>query len=471
MNILMKKLQLPFSFILIMFVFFGCTMNNSYNRARTLYKKNNFVAAIEFYDDFLEKNPRGIQSTVAQLERSDSYYQLGLKAYDRENWLLSIRLFYLSNSVIADELMDNCYFKLADQALSEGNSEIAMENYNYISKNLNTSELIPDILINRIHILAENEQHDQILEDYKLLFEEYPERDTVSSVNVIVDDIILSKINGLNENLNRTNYQETLTDFLTLINFPTIHKNTIEKSIAVTYLFISEKLIQEKKYSSVVDNLQYALEYDTSISDVVERKLEETFQFFIIHGNNLSEQLNFEEALEVFDQCLSIYPEFEPAIEARKLVEKRKWNYLESKELLLSAQDQEDQKNYQRALELYERAKYYFQTQEIDEKILTMRNLLKAEKDPKSFAQDLVDKYKNGKIILAVQDLEDQQNERFGENIVRRSGWKVQYSTGEYKYEVRYDIITPEANYYFVWLADLKKGIISPLNKISEGLM
>jgi len=78
---------------------------------------------------------------------------------------------------------------------------------------------------------------------------------------------------------------------------------------------------------------------------------------------------------------------------------------------------------------------------------------------------------KEQNIILAVQDLEDQQNERFGENIVRRSGWKVQYSTGEYKYEVRYDIITPEANYYFVWLADLKKGIISPLNKISEGLM
>ena len=90
-------------------------MNSSYKRANSLYKKQNYVGAINFYDEFLEKEMPGISSIYAQLERSDCYYQLGLKAYEKQNWHLAQKLFFLANSNTADELIDNCYYQMADE--------------------------------------------------------------------------------------------------------------------------------------------------------------------------------------------------------------------------------------------------------------------------------------------------------------------------------------------------------------------
>ena len=59
----------------------------------------------------------------------------------------------------------------------------------------------------------------------------------------------------------------------------------------------------------------------------------------------------------------------------------------------------------------------------------------------------------------------------YGKDMVEISGWRVMYSSGEYKYELRYDILTPKENYYYVWLVDLREKNISPLNKASEKLM
>lgn len=471
MNLPMKIRKSFFSILLTVLFISSCSINNSYKRANNLYKKDNYVSAINFYDDFLKNNPQGMYSTIAELERSDCYYQLGSLAYEKQNWLLANRLFYLANSEIADELMDNCYFQLADNALQEEDIELAFEHYDYILENFPDSELIPDILINRIYIFSEQNRNEQLLADYKMLFTRYPDRDTDESVRDIVDGIILLKINELSGSLDQTNYMQTLTEMLILLDFPTKHKALISRNIANIYLYIAEIRLEEKEYSAVVNNLLKAKELDASLEQIVEGKLLNTFQYFIDHGNELAKQLKFTEALDVFDQCLQIFPDFEPTIEARKKVENTQLNYQKAAELESSASEQELKKNYEAALELYKSAHSHYQTQDVENKIFIMKNLLRAQKDPQAFAISLIENYKKGKIIASISNLENQLIEVYGKNIVRSSGWKIQYSTGEYQYEVRYDILSSDKNYYFVWLVDLKKGIVSPLNKISEELM
>jgi tetratricopeptide (TPR) repeat protein len=467
----MKKLKLLFELIIVLWLLSGCTANNTYKRANSLYKKNNYVAAIQFYDQFLQKESSGIYTTFAHLERSDSYYQLGLKAYERENWLLAQKLLFLANSETADETLDNCYFNLAASELASGNSEKAMEYYDYILKNLNTSEMIPQILIKRIKLNTDDNKEDEILSDYQRLYINYPESDTSSFVTDIVDTIIENKTVSTRAELNKDNYQTVLAELTSLAEFPTVHKPMISRNIAETYLFIADILIEAKEYGKVVTNLQKALEYDPALHTVVEAKLEETFGYFITHGNSLANELRFDEALAVFDQCLDIYPDYSPAQEARQKVEKEKWNYLQALELKEEAEEKEVLKEYQQALKLYEQANYHFKMQELQEKIFTMKNLLRADKEPRVFALDLVQGYKNGRIVSHISKLVNDLKTQYGDNLIVTSEWDVQYSTGNYKYEVRYDILTPEVNYYFVWLADLRKGIISPLNKISEELM
>ena len=110
MNLPMKNSKLLFSLLLI-FVLFGCSRNKMFKLAHEYYLRDKYVIAIEYYDRFIQRTDNGALATVAELERSESYYQLGLKMYSRKQWEMAIRFFYLANSQKADEKMDNCYFE------------------------------------------------------------------------------------------------------------------------------------------------------------------------------------------------------------------------------------------------------------------------------------------------------------------------------------------------------------------------
>ena len=98
--------NLNFLIFVILLFQLGCSINNKYNIAHDLYMDSNYPTAIEHYDSFLILHSQGSLATRAELERSDCYYQLGYKAYEKQNWLLASRLFYLSNSIIADSKLD-----------------------------------------------------------------------------------------------------------------------------------------------------------------------------------------------------------------------------------------------------------------------------------------------------------------------------------------------------------------------------
>jgi hypothetical protein len=99
-----------------------------------------------------------------------------------------------------------------------------------------------------------------------------------------------------------------------------------------------------------------------------------------------------------------------------------------------------------------------------------MGNLIQAEKDPKEFAMKIINSYKNGIIPLGVSIAESSVIAQYGDE-VKNSGWKVYYAIGEYKYEVRFDILSPDENYYYSWRVNLKTREITSLNNISEDVL
>ena len=99
-----------------------------------------------------------------------------------------------------------------------------------------------------------------------------------------------------------------------------------------------------------------------------------------------------------------------------------------------------------------------------------MSNIVKAEKDPKAFAEKIIKEYRKGVIPAGVRAIESSLIAQYGDR-VDSSGWKVYYSIGEFKYEVRFDLLSPEDNFYYAWRVNLKTREITSLNKISEDMM
>ena len=99
-----------------------------------------------------------------------------------------------------------------------------------------------------------------------------------------------------------------------------------------------------------------------------------------------------------------------------------------------------------------------------------MSNLIQAERNPKAFAEKIVKDFKKGIIPAGVNAVESSLVAQYGDQ-VSTSGWKVYYAIGEFKYEVRFDLLSPGENYYYAWRVNLKTRQITSLNKISEDMM
>ena len=105
------------------------------------------------------------------------------------------------------------------------------------------------------------------------------------------------------------------------------------------------------------------------------------------------------------------------------------------------------------------------------DKIATMNNMIEAQKNPAAFAKRVLQEYRNGAIPGRLNAQKAELLKRYKADEIRDSGWKYLMSSGQYKYEARYDLITPVDSYYFVWQINLRDKTIIPLNKLSERLM
>ena len=149
---------------------------------------------------------------------------------------------------------------------------------------------------------------------------------------------------------------------------------------------------------------------------------------------------------------------------------KKKQRYQSALEHEKQAIQYESEKEYPAAYTHYNKSYKLFQTNRVKEKIYIMGNLIQAEKDPKGFAEKIIKEYKKGIIPAGVSAIESSLIAQYNDQ-VNTSGWKVYYALGEHKYEVRFDLLSPEKNYYYAWRVNLKTREITSLNSISEDVM
>ena len=459
---------LSYTFIIVCI---SCSLSSSYHLAREQYLKKNYVAAIQQYDYYIKRSKGGAELSIAELERSECYYQLGLKTFSSENWTLAMKLFYLSNSQYADEKMDNCYFELAQIALVNNNINEAMQHYNYIVSNLPTSELLPEVLFNRIRINIELKNYDSAFTDYDMIFMNYKDSEYLTEIQPVMDDILIYRIDKAIASKNLGDYDTALEKLFKLTQYPTKHIDEINKEIADVYLLIAEKAMTEKNYQKAKENFLEVEKYNPQKKELAEQGVQKICNSCLSVGHELIKEQKFNEAINIYREFLEFKIDCESVIAALEDAKFLRQNYIKAKEFESIALISEEKKNFKKALKLYQQSYAFFEKSEVRERIQIMQNLIKAEEDPKGFAKSIIINYKNGKIVDLLNKLKNDLILVYSKDMVEISGWRVLYYSGEYKYELRYDILTPKENYYYVWLVDLREKDISPLNKASEKLM
>jgi hypothetical protein len=100
-----------------------------------------------------------------------------------------------------------------------------------------------------------------------------------------------------------------------------------------------------------------------------------------------------------------------------------------------------------------------------------MQNLIEAERNPAAFAERIINEYRSGLLVRRVAAKRAEVLQTYKANEIRDSGWKMLLSTGQYKYEARYDLLTPTDTYLYVWQINLRDRSVIPLNRLSEELM
>jgi len=458
--------------MLVLFIFVSafCGTNTKFNIAHQLYMKSNYVMAITHFDQFLTITQDGALATQAELERSDCYYQLGYKALSKENWLLASRLFFLSNSDMADSELDDCYFHLAKKQLLENSPSAALEYYEKITSFLKDSEYIPEILFNRIKIYLDMNNKLAAFDDYHFLWEHHPENSYTKEIQPFIDNLMPSYIQEALNFRDSKDYDVTINMLTKLGLYPSGYQDEIFEYICDIYQAMADNSLAQKDYAQVRKNLDLALLHDYSKNEAIAGKTRDICSQIIKEGNKLVTSFQFDEAIEIFEQCYILIPDYTTCTNIIDDTNNRKQDYHSALEYEEQANQLEKKKEYSSAKTYYSKSYNLFKTDRVKEKIYLMNNLIRAGKNPKSFAESIIKEYKHGVIPARIQAMEKELIDKYKDR-VESSGWKVHYAIGDHKFEVRYDLLSPEENYYFAWHVNLKNRKITSLNKLSEQVL
>lgn len=461
--------------ILVVLILFAvvsghCWVNNKFNIAHQLYMKSNYVMAIKHFDSFLNSAQNGALSTQAELERSDCYYQLGYKAYKKESWLLASRFFFLSNSKIADTKLDDCYFRLAQKQLMQNVPTSTLEYFEKITSYMKDSEHIPEILFNRIKIYIEMGNNLSAFNDYNFLWENHPDDHFTKDIQPFIDNLMPLFIDEALTFRDSMEYDIAVDILSKLSRYPSKLQDDIFVHISDLYLLKADEALLKKEYGLVKEYLKLVIDNDEIKQNIVNEKIKNICSQIIQEGDELVSSFQFDEAIETYKKCFIIVQEYSICTNIINETNEKQKKYQSALKHEKQAIEYEAEEEYASAYTHYNKSYKLFRTDRVREKIYLMGNLLQAEKDPKAFAKKIINEYKNGIIPAGVSAIESSLIDQYG-NQVDTSGWKAYYAIGEYKYEVRYDLLSPDKNYYYAWRVNLRTREITSLNKISENVM
>ncbi|HPN40247.1 MAG TPA: hypothetical protein PKX36_01840 [Candidatus Cloacimonadota bacterium] len=445
---------------------------NRLRSAEEHFGQKRYAAAIQESDEFIPKANNGALRTRAELVRSNSYYQLGLIAVQRNSIDLAIRFFKLSNSSQADFELAKIYKSRLLEAATVGDFETQLLYLNSILREIPTSDLVPEMINRRIVIyLDQIGDTDAAWQDYMNLFDTYPGNSYEVAARKSMERIVPNKVAYGRRLADAGYFNEALAVYFELAKYPIIETDEINQLIGATYRGHAEQYLDQENYLEADRFLRIALQYIPEQRPQIEERLRQIVGLFIQKGDNYLAQRDFESALAHYQRVFEIIPDYAPARQAIERLRTTQENIAKAAQLFRQAELAEASGKVGDALKLYQQANSLDGTPETRNRIAIMQNTIEADRNPQAFARKIVNEYRNGLLNNRINQQIKQLLGRYKKSEIRDSGWKFLLSTGQYKYEARYDLMTPQETFLYVWQVSLKDRKIIPLNKISEDLL
>lgn len=426
--------------------------------------------AINLYDQYLKTAQNGALVTSAELERSECYFQLGMQAYNKENWLLANRLFYLANSSKADSYEDNSRFNIAKTAFTHADTVAVLAEYDYILTHLQDSELVPEILYNRIAVYLAQDHKDLAFTDFTRLWQEFNDNPFTAKARPLIDTMIPYYITIAEQMLDAGEYQSVLDQLFMLQSYTLNHEVEIRHLLSDTYEAIAQEALDGGDMLVARRSFRQAIEFNPTKEQRINQQIDDICIGYITQGDTHASLYEVDDAIALYKRCYELIPDYPQATAAILQAEQLRKDIEDAMVLSAEAARLEDDKNYAKALKQYQASYRLIPLEEVKHKIFVMKNILQAEENPQDFAISVMEKYKKGNVVAAIRDLERELRLTYTDELTS-SGWRVLYAFGDFKYEVRYDLLTPVDNYYFIWRVDLADQTVIPLNKLTEEIL
>jgi tetratricopeptide (TPR) repeat protein len=449
----------------------GCEINK-YNSAEDHYENKRYAAAIQELDDYIQKGKNGAIITRSEILRAKCYYELGLLALQRESYDLAIRFLKLSNSGEADQALGNLYKQLAEKALAENNQYTAMYYVEAILREIPGSELTPEMLARRITFLLDTFiDHNRAWETYMMLYDTYPNNAQELSARKQIMRVVPAKIEYARRLVETGYYSEGLRILFELGKYPVVEREENNRMIAEAYIGQAESYLKGENYLEADRFFRIAIQYDPAKKEEINERLEQVVRLFIRKGDEYLAKRDFDNALLHYQKTYDIIPDYDLANQAIARLNAVKADIERATSLYSQAEKAELAGKFGEALNLYRQANSLDARAEYRNKASQMQNMMDAQANPVAFAQRIINDYKGGLLNTRIRRQKQDLLESFDPNEIRDTGWKIMISSSQYKYEARYDLVTPTISYFYVWQVNLKDREIIPLNKISENLM
>ncbi|MEN6444805.1 MAG: hypothetical protein ABFC98_02020, partial [Candidatus Cloacimonas sp.] len=364
------------------------------------------------------------------------------------------------------------YLSLALEASKSNNMELSKIYLDTLIREVPESPLLPEVLYRRIiYFVDVKADNESAWNDYMRLYDNYQN----NSYEILARNYIIRFIPGKLEYaaiLNQQGYYaDALKELFELSKYPVVDMEILNKNISDVYEKQAEELINEQDYVEADRLFRIALQYYPQKKASITNRLESITNLFIQKGNSLLEAGDFEGALAHYRKTFDIIPDYPPAVEAIKRLNTIQANIKKAGELFAQAERLEATGKLNEALQTYNSAYALDAKPEYKQKASIIQNMLEANKNPATFARRILNEYRGGILNTRIQNKKKELLTRYKENEIQDSGWKLMLSTGQYKYEARYDLLTPNETYLYVWQINLRDRSIIPLNKLSEALM
>jgi tetratricopeptide (TPR) repeat protein len=449
----------------------GCEINRL-NRAEELHQRKLYAGAIEELDQLIKVGKNGAIITRAELVRSSSYLELGKLASARQNIPLAIRFFKLANSAPADVELAKIYMDLSQQAYREDNKALAMAYLEDILREIPNSTLIPEVLLRRISIfMDEYQDRNSTWEEYKLLHDKYPNNPYEIQARNYVLQFIDSKVDYAMILAEQGYHTDALKELFELARYPVVQGERINRLIAEVYQAQAEEFVDAQDYLEADRLFRIVLQYNPSKKAEIDARLEGITSLYIAKGNSLLTDRDFDAALLHYNKTFEIIPDYGPALAAIERVRQTRENIARAAQLASEAERLEATQKHADALALLNQAIALDPLPQYSNRAVIMQNLIEAERNPTAFAQRIINDFRGGILLRRVAAKRAEVLQSHKESEIRDSGWKILLSTGQYKYEARYDLLTPTDTFLYVWQINLRDRSVIPLNRLSEELM